>query len=324
MKKQTTNNTGNNPTTLNKSKVSQFFSKIWAWIKENKTALIMFLILLFFQQLSWSGNMILGKDGVSLELPIDSKIPIISEFVYIYYLAFPLVIFAFFWICRKDKVHGWNLWLTSIVTFVISGIIYLCFQTQMTKPDFTPVTLSDKLLIMTWNACKPINCFPSQHCVMAILLFIAYYNQRKTTKTWFRVFNYICGILIVMATVFLKQHYIVDMFGSLAIVLPAYIIIKTWNFGEHMENKMAEWAEKKAIKQAITNKTKTFASEILEEEKNQTLITEDMEEKTNNTTQETNESPKKIDKTSQENEHTLTTDELKNITSQDDNTSNIA
>ena len=87
---------------------------------------------------------------------------------------------------------------------------------------------------------------------------------------------------------------------------------------------MAEWAEKKAIKQAITNETKTFASEILEEEKNQTLITEDIEEKTNNTTQETSESPKEIDKTTQENEHSLTIDELKNITSQDDNTSNIA
>ena len=48
------------------------------------------------------------------------------------------------------------------------------------------------------------------------------------------------------------------------------------------------------------------------------------EEKTNNTTQETSESPKEIDKTTQENEHSLTIDELKNITSQDDNTSNIA
>lgn len=241
-----------------KNKTAQFFSKIWSFVKENKVNIIMFLILLFFQQLSWTGNMLLGKDGVSLAIPLDSKIPLISQFVYVYYLTFPLVVFAFFWVCNKDKEHGWNLWLTAIISFTISGIIYLCFQTQMTKPDLTPVALSDKLLIMTWNSCKPINCFPSQHCIMAMLLFVAYYNQRKTTKTWFRVFNYICGILIIMATVFLKQHYFVDMLGSLAIILPTYIVVKTWNFGKHMENKMSELADKKEMKQALKVASKSF------------------------------------------------------------------
>lgn len=224
------------------------FATIWAYIKNNYSTIILFLILLFIQQLSWSGNMILGKDGVTLFIPIDHKIPLISEFIYVYYLAFPLVIFAFFWIAAKDKKHCYNIWLTAIISFAISGLFYLFFQTQMVKPELTPTTLSDRLLINTWNACKPINCFPSQHAIMALLLILAYYNQKGTTKVWFRIFNYICAILILLATVFLKQHFIVDIFASIAIVIPVYIIVKVWNFGGHMDKKMTYWATKKQQK----------------------------------------------------------------------------
>ncbi len=227
---------------------SKFLNKILEFLKAIKWAVPSFILLVIIQQFSWQLNMWIGKDGVSLALPIDSKIPIISEFCYIYILAFPIVIFAVFFIATKDRKHYWDIWLTSNITFIISGFIYFFFQTQMTKPDFVPVTISDRFLVDIWAACKPINCFPSQHCVMGIVLFLLFYNQQKTTKLWFRITNYIVGILILLSTVFLKQHFIVDMFGSMAIMIPVYIIVKTWNFGGFMDNKMKEYSIKRASK----------------------------------------------------------------------------
>jgi len=227
---------------------SKFLNKILTFLKSIKWAIPSFILLVIIQQLSWSLNMWIGKDGVSLALPIDSKIPIVSEFCYIYMLTFPIVIFAVLYIAAKDRKHYWNIWLTANITFIISGLIYFFFQTQMTKPDFIPVTLSDRMLVDIWAACKPINCFPSQHCVMGIALVLLFYNQQKTTKLWFRITNYVICVLILLSTIFLKQHFLVDMFGSMAIMIPVYIIVKSWNFGGFMDNKMQEYSIKRANK----------------------------------------------------------------------------
>lgn len=218
------------------------------FLKSIRYAIIPFIIVLIFQQLSWTGNMMLGKDGVALTIPLDNKIPLVSEFIFIYLLTFPLAIFGFLWIASKDKKHFFNVWLTAIISFAISGIIYFFFQTQMTKLDFVATSFADKLMVWTWGACKPINCFPSQHVTMATSLILDYHNQQKTTPAWLRWTNYICAILIMMATVFLKQHFVVDIIGSLAIMIPTYIIVKTWNFGGHMEKKLERKTAKKLYK----------------------------------------------------------------------------
>lgn len=251
MKKEKATNKTNNISTKQKDTVitkDSKIGKVMEFLKGISYAIIPFLILVFFQEFAWTGNMMLGKDGISLAIGLDSKIPLVSEFVWIYLLTFPISVFGFFWVASKDKKHLWNLWLTATIAFIFSGLFYLFFQTQMVKPDLDPITISDKLLIWTWGTCKPINCFPSQHVIMALAIFIAYYNQQKTTPLWFRILNYVCATLIILATVFLKQHYVVDIFGSMAIMIPTYIIVKQWKFGDFMERKIAERKAKKLNK----------------------------------------------------------------------------
>lgn len=262
-KEKTTKKTNSNFTKTNDAVITKNskIGKLLEFLKGISYAIIPFLILVFFQELSWTGNMMLGKDGVSLAIGLDSKIPLISEFVWIYLLTFPIAVFGFFWVASKDRKHLWNLWLTATIAFIFSGLFYLFFQTQMVKPDLNPVTISDHLLIWTWGTCKPINCFPSQHVIMALAIFLAYYNQQKTTPAWFRILNYICATLIILATVFLKQHYVVDMFGSMAIMIPTYIIVKQWKFGDFMERKIATKKAKKLNKALVENQDETQSQE---------------------------------------------------------------
>lgn len=207
------------------------------FFKSIKWAIIPFIILVAVQQISWQVPMWIGKDGVQLTIPLDNAIPLVSEFIFIYLLTFPIVIFSVLWVASKDKKHFWNIWLTGIISFAISMIIYLTFQTQEIKPDLNPVTLSEIIMMWTWRACKPINCFPSQHAMMAFVTILCFYNQRKTTPLWLRILAYVCGILIMMATVFLKQHFVVDVIASIVIMLITYIIVKAWDFGGYMIKK---------------------------------------------------------------------------------------
>lgn len=214
------------------------FTKIFYGIAYSIIPFVLFLVV---QELSWTGNMLLNKPGAHPEIWLDSKIPLISEFVWIYFFTFPLGIFTYFLVAYKDKKHLWNLWLTLMISFAISGIVYFFWQTEMIKPELNPVTLSDKFLLWTWGSCHPICCLPSQHCFMALGIIIGVSNQKKNISPWLRWTMIVCGVLIIFATVFLKQHYVLDFVASFVIMVPTYLICKYAKFGDHMVKKYGHW-----------------------------------------------------------------------------------
>ena len=235
-------------------------------------SIIPFIFFLIVQELSWTGNMLLNKPGAHPEIWLDSKIPLISEFVWIYFLTFPIAIFTYFLVAYKDKKHLWNLWLTIMISFAISGIVYFFWQTEMVKPELNPVTLSDKFLLWTWGSCHPICCLPSQHCFMAIAIIIGVCNQKKNISPWLRWPMMVCGVLIILATVFLKQHYVLDFVASLVIMVPPFLIWKYAKFGDYMVKKYGHWVwfgrNKKAVETVVgdINETQNNALE------NQTIV----------------------------------------------------
>ncbi len=218
--------------------MKKFFSKI-------SYAILPFLLFGLTLAVTFFGNQILtnSADPNSMHYgttwahtPLDDKIPLISGFIYIYYLTFPVGIITFFYLAYKNKTKLYDIFVTLCLSFAISGIIYFFFQTRFIKPDFTPETFTDKLVVWTWNSTNPTNCFPSQHCFMAIAVFISCVDC-KEMKWWYRIFGCIIGILIVLSTVFTRQHYWVDFLGSLAIMVPIFLLTRFSRSGKVVERK---------------------------------------------------------------------------------------
>lgn len=218
--------------------MKKFFSKI-------SYAILPFLIFVLVLVVSYFGNQLLTNiaDPNSLHYgttwphtALDDKIPLIPEFIYVYYLTFPMGIVTFFYLAYKNKTKLFDIFITLCISFAISGIIYFFFQTRFIKPDFTPETFTDKFVVWTWNSTNPTNCFPSQHCFMAIAVFIGCVDC-KEMKLWYRIFGCIIGILIVLATVFTRQHYWVDFLASLIIMLPVFLLTRFSKSGKIVEKR---------------------------------------------------------------------------------------
>ena len=200
----------------------------------NKTsyALKPFLIFACFIMITFYGALVAtwfkGGEGLSTfpHLPIDDQIPLITQFVYVYYLTFPLGIVTFFYLAYANKNSFYNLFYTLLISYAISGIIYLVFPVVFVKPDFVPVSFTDKLAVKTWAATNPAtNCFPSQHAYMAFAMILACLFAGKDMKWWYKVFTIIVGILIVLSTFFLKQHYFIDWVVSACIMFPVFLAV---------------------------------------------------------------------------------------------------
>ncbi len=218
---------------LQDKKQNIFIQRCKNFYGRTKYAIWPFVVFASFLIVTFFGNQViywLRGGGYALQfhkLPIDYQIPLVSWFVYFYYLTFPLGIVAFFYLAYANKKSFYNLFYTLLISFAISGVIYLFWQTHLTKPDFVPVSFTDKLVVSTWGSTDPINNFPSQHAFMAIAMIIACLSAGKDMKWWFKAFTIPCAIMIILSTFFTKQHYFIDWVASVAIMVPVYFGV-TW------------------------------------------------------------------------------------------------
>lgn len=229
----------------------------WHFFKEIKYAIIPFLIFAVVLLISYFGNQLLydlldRKGSDYPKIPLDDQIPLVPWFVYFYFLTFPLGIVTFFYLAYKDKKSLFNIFITLCISFAISGIIYFFWQTEFVKPDFTPVTFTDKFVVWTWGSVNPINCFPSQHCFMAFAVLIACFNGKKM-NIFYRLFASFCAIMIVLSTVFLRQHYVLDIFASFDIMFSVYAIVHVCKWGEKMALKQEQREKDKMLKKILKN-----------------------------------------------------------------------
>ena len=231
-------------------KIKKFYSEV-------SYAILPFIIFVLTLVISYFGNQLLYNSGAikASDYPLidlDGEIPYISWFVYFYFLTFPLGIITFFYLAYTNKKALYNMFVTLVISFAISGIIYLCAQTVFTKPDIEIKTFTDKLVKWTWGSTNPVNCFPSQHCFMAFAMIIGCLTadnggKRKMNKI-FKLFTIFCAVMIICSTVFIKQHFFLDIFASFDIIFPIYALCYTFGVGD----KLLKW--EKSIKERRAKK----------------------------------------------------------------------
>lgn len=167
---------------------------------------------------AWSNAQVThGVEVSSLLTSADAAIPFIKYFalpysVWIFYIYVCLVYFFF-----KDPTFYYRGLLTYIVCALICYMIYSVFQTTVPRPEVTGTDPFSELIRYIYNRDKPFNCFPSIHCfssymVMRLVWSSGFRNKRNLTL--------ITGMssLIIMSTLFVKQHVIMDAVGGIVLV----------------------------------------------------------------------------------------------------------
>lgn len=155
---------------------------------------------------------------------LDKKIPVLTIFT-IPYLSFHFL--AMFFVPYLSKKYGGRKaflvnGLAIIFGQFILDIAYWLFQTEVPRPEIAQNNFFDWLLkSVIYGNDRPLNGFPSNHVTWSVISMIALWRIRKaipkTAKylgAWF--------LLIVPATVFLKQHFLVDIYGGILVAFSIY------------------------------------------------------------------------------------------------------
>lgn len=155
---------------------------------------------------------------------IDDKIPFVEYFIvpYLLWFVFIAVVFLYFFFTDVDGFY-------KMAKLTFAGMtIFLIISTLMPNGlNLRPLYFErDNIFVtlvkMVYRADTPTNVFPSLHVFNSLGACIAIYHSDALRKhKAVCLGSYILAALIVLATVFLKQHSVLDV---IAAFLLAYVL----------------------------------------------------------------------------------------------------
>ena len=158
---------------------------------------------------------------------LDYMIPFSEWFVFPYFLWFALVpaMFLYLGLTCKQDFYRFILFLYSGMTlYLVICTIFPNGQNLRPSIDFNK-NIPTRLMRFLWTVDTSTNVFPSIHAYNSIAVAIAALRNKPLSKHPILKYSivFIC-VLICMATVFLKQHSILDVLGAIAMALLFYYI----------------------------------------------------------------------------------------------------
>lgn len=166
----------------------------------------------------------------------DDYIPFCEYFIVPYYLWFffvaaAVVYFAFF---QKSRQEYYSLILNlgiGMTIFIFFSWIYP--NGQVLRPRLEGENIFEQAVMLLYKADTPTNIFPSIHVFNSLACCMAFLkNKACRSRRLLSAGIVILTVSIVLSTVFLKQHSVVDVVGAFAMAAILYPIVypaKGWN-----------------------------------------------------------------------------------------------
>jgi len=187
--------------------------------KEWVSISILFLLFLLLQPVYFALNR--SQDTVlSIQTPVDSLIPFfpLAGIVYLSYFIF-LVITSV--LLGRTSLIALKQWLFALViATIVAYAVYATFQSYVPRPDITGLDSVQLMIMQTiYGNDKPYNALPSLHATLTACSVIAIGLWQSSLRS--RQIMYVWGALIVLSTLLVKQHFILDAVSGIILAVLA-------------------------------------------------------------------------------------------------------
>lgn len=155
-----------------------------------------------------------GDHVFNLEIMIDQWIPFTPIFIIPYIVWYPFITGMLVLLAFKNRETYFQTLFALCMGLIISYIFFAMFQSTVQRPDILNETgFIYRLVDVVYRTDQPYNCFPSIHVLTSYLILRGsrVFNKIIWTVTAFT------SILIILSTVFVKQHVVADIVGGILV-----------------------------------------------------------------------------------------------------------
>lgn len=156
---------------------------------------------------------------------IDTKIPFLPVFFIPYCIWYLMIFIIPYYLYCKDKDKFIKYTMAYILCSMIGNIVFISYPSTVARPTVTGTDIFSLIAKFIYWIDTPTNCFPSLHCAIS-MLFILYICESKNTNIITKISVCIISILIMLSTLFTKQHVVVDFISGDILALIVYLIVK--------------------------------------------------------------------------------------------------
>lgn len=152
----------------------------------------------------------------SLMTDLDRGMPFIKAFVVPYLFWYLYLLLGLLYL---SKVNRRGFYLTILIYdlgLIASSSIYFLFQTHVPRPILVGDDWLTHMISFVYQMDQPYNCFPSTHVFTTYLLMKSIHEHSRNSILKLAV--HIVGISIILSTVLIKQHVILDIIGAILLV----------------------------------------------------------------------------------------------------------
>lgn len=174
-----------------------------------------------------------GRGVTYLTTALDHRIPFLKIFVLPYIAWYAFIIFVLVLLCAKDRMTYFRTLGSFHIGLIVCYIIFYFYQTAAPRPELTGDDWLTALVRFIYWSDQPFNCLPSIHVLTSYLVMRGLLAS-SIRGFGLRLFTIVTAVLIILSTLFIKQHVILDVFagillGELAFVLSQAIIQQVLN-----------------------------------------------------------------------------------------------
>lgn len=149
----------------------------------------------------------------------DDLIPFCEWFIFPYFLWFLYMVVSGLYFLIEDEEAFEHYMLSLVFGFFISTVICSIYPNgQDLRPEAYGSNFAAQIVKWTQGFDTNTNVFPSMHVVGALgAAFAIAKSQKLKSIVWLQILNWVLCVTIIMATVFLKQHSVLDIVAGIVV-----------------------------------------------------------------------------------------------------------
>jgi membrane-associated phospholipid phosphatase len=154
-----------------------------------------------------------GPYRIFLRTPLDAALPVVPLFAIPYVSLIPYIgvsLIAFLFI--RVRVYR-SAAITMIIVWFVSYACFFFLQSYIARPIITGTDPFSAMVRGIYASDRPYNDFPSLHTSLSTIIAMHWWRVDRRAGIAAAVWT----ALIVMSTVLIKQHYLADVAGGLAV-----------------------------------------------------------------------------------------------------------
>ncbi|SDB62337.1 MULTISPECIES: phosphatase PAP2 family protein [unclassified Butyrivibrio] len=213
-----------------KKRTSKWFDKPWTKERLEDTIRCLIPVIIYaFVYFTWFFHLEGTKElhYTEIHAALDDKIPFLEIFIIPYLGWFVYCSFFFFLFLlmydMEDFFKNAAFFFTGMTLFLIISSIWP--NIQYMRPAVMPRdNIFTHMIQNLYKTDTPTNLWPSIHVYNAIGTHLAISNSKRFEK-WLKNSSLVFCILIILSTMFIKQHSVIDVLGGIIFAVCSNLVV---------------------------------------------------------------------------------------------------